>query len=133
MFTHRPIVAVLALALASAGALAATRAEKNEAKLAKMLEGRTAGEPLSCIPGFAANRLEIIEGVALVYTLGDTLYVAKPTQPDQLRRDDVLVVQRYTGQLCHTDVIRTVDRMGGFQTGVLFMEKFVPYKKDEAK
>lgn len=129
MFSHRPIIAVLALALASAGALAATRAEKNEAKFAKMLEGRTAGEPLSCIPGFAANRLEIIEGVALVYTVGDTLYVAKPTQPDQLRRDDVLVVQRYTGQLCHTDVIRTVDRMGGFQTGVLFMEKFVPYKK----
>lgn len=133
MFTRRPIIAVLGLVLASTGAIAATRAEKNEAKLAKMLEGRTAGEPLSCIPGFATNRLEIIEGVALVYTVGDILYVAKPTQPDQLRRDDVLVVQRYTGQLCHTDVIRTVDRMGGFQTGVLFMEKFVPYKKGEAK
>lgn len=129
MGKSRLLVVATVLALVSANAHTETRAEKNQARLAKMLEGRTAGEPLNCIPGFAANRLEIIEGVALVYNGGDTLYVAKPTQPEQLRRDDILVVERYSGQLCHTDVVRTIDRSGGFLTGVLFLEKFVPYKK----
>jgi hypothetical protein len=136
MFIHRPLVAAIALALVSATALPATRAEKiaarvqkNEARLAKLLEGRTAGEPLTCIPGYAADKLEIIEGVALVYSSGETLYVAKPAQPEQLRRDDILVVERYSGQLCYSDVVRTIDRNGGFLTGVLFLGKFVPYKK----
>ncbi|MET0282790.1 MAG: hypothetical protein ABW278_16910 [Steroidobacteraceae bacterium] len=129
MHIPRLVVVAAALALASAPAHSQTRAEKNQARLAKMLEGRTAGEPLTCIPGYAANRLEVIEGVALVYNAGNTLYVAKPTQPDQLRRDDILVVERYSGQLCHTDVVRTIDRSGGFLTGVLFLDKFVPYKK----
>lgn len=126
----RLVMVFAALALASATALAETPAEKNQAKLAKMLEGRTAGEPQTCIPGFAANRLEIIDGVALVYNAGGTIYVSKPKQPEQLGRDDILVVERYSGQLCYNDVVRTVDRYGGFMTGVLFLEKFVPYKKN---
>jgi hypothetical protein len=126
------LVIAAGLALACATAHAETRIEKNQAKLAKMLEGRVAGEPQTCIPGFAANRLEVIDGVALVYSFGDTLYVAKPTQPGQLVRDDILVVERFGGQLCHNDVIRTVDRYGGFMTGVLFLGKFVPYKKQDS-
>ena len=55
--------------------------------------------------------------------------VARPTQPDTLRRDDIIVIDRFGGQLCHNDVVRTVDRNGGYFTGVVFLEKFVPYRK----
>ena len=129
----KPLIAAVLLASATT-ALAAdkpSRAEKNEARLAKLLEGRTAGEPVTCIPSFQADKLEVIEGIAMVYGWGDTLYVAKPTKTQMLRRDDVIVINRFGNQLCHTDIIRTVDRMSGFTTGALFLEKFVPYKKQD--
>jgi hypothetical protein len=133
MNTSRLIIGAAALALAGAVAHSADKVDKrtveNEAKLAKMLEGRTAGESVSCIPVLRPNQFEVIEGVALVYDSGDTLYVARPTDPQTLRRDDVMIVDRHTSQLCNTDVVRTVDRNSGYFTGVVFLGKFVPYKK----
>jgi hypothetical protein len=58
-------------------------AEENEAKLARMLEGRTAGEPVSCISALAATRIEVIEHVGIVYDAGSTIYVARPTNPNR--------------------------------------------------
>jgi hypothetical protein len=131
MNTSRLIIATAMLALAGVAAHSADRTEKNEAKLAKMLEGRTAGESVSCIPLMKSNRFEVIEGVAMVYSVNDTLYVARPTDPKVLRRDDIIVIDRFGGQLCHTDVIHTIDRSGGYFTGVVFLSKFVPYKKQK--
>ena len=133
MNTIKPLIAA-ALLLAGTTALAAdkpTRAEKNEAKLAELLKGRTAGEPVSCISAYQSDKLEVIEGVAMVYGSGDTIYVARPSNPQSLRWNDVIVINRTGGQLCNTDIVRTVDRLGGFTTGVLFMDKFVPYKKQD--
>jgi hypothetical protein len=129
MSTTRLFIAAAVLALAGAAANSAGKAEENEAKLAKMLEGRTAGEPLTCIPSVRGSRLQVIDGVAMVYDSGGILYVARPTQPDSLGRDDILVIDRFGGQICHTDIVRTVDRTGGYFTGVVFLSKFVPYKK----
>jgi hypothetical protein len=132
MNTVTPLIAAAVLLVAGATAVAAdspSRAEKNQARLTELLKGRTAGTPVSCIPAFQANNLEVIEGVAMVYGRGETLYVARPSNPQAMRWDDVVVINRSGGQLCHTDIIRTVDRMSGFTTGVLFLDKFVPYKK----
>lgn len=132
MNTSRLLVAAAMMVFAGAAAQAADkseRTEKAEAKLSQMLEGRTAGTPVTCIPAFRSNQLQVIEGVALVYRSGDTLYVARATNPESMRWDDILVINRMGGQLCHTDIIRTVDRMSGFNTGVVFLEKFVPYTK----
>lgn len=134
MNSLKPLIATAVLLIAGATALAAdkpARAEKNEARLAKLLEGRTAGMPVTCISSFHADKLEVIEGVAMVYGSGDTLYVARPTDPKSLRWDDVIVINRFGGQLCNTDFVRTVDRMSGFTTGVLFVDKFVPYTKKD--
>lgn len=113
-------------------ALAAGIQEENEARLARMLEGRIAGEPVNCIPAFrTASQLQVLEKVALVYDAGNVIYVARPEDPDMLGRDDVVVINRFGGQLCHSDVIRTVDRHGGYHTGVVFLDKFVPYPRAE--
>lgn len=139
MNTSRLIIAAAVLALAGATVHSADQAEKkpskrvqqNEARLARMIEGRTAGEPVSCIPVLKPQQFEIIEGVALVYDSGDILYVARPTDPEVLRRDDVVIVDRHTSQLCDSDVVRTVDRNNGFVTGVVFFSKFTPYRKQD--
>jgi hypothetical protein len=47
-----------------------------------MLEGRTAGEPVSCISALRSNRIEVIEHVGIVYDAGATIYVARPSNPD---------------------------------------------------
>ena len=129
MKTFATILAGAALALTGVTAASARSAEENEAKLARMLEGRTAGEPVSCISALQSNRIEVIEDVAIVYDAGDTIYVARPTNANALGRNDIVVIDRFGGQLCHNDVIRTVDRYQGYTTGAVFLDKFVPYKR----
>ena len=66
-----------------------------------------------------------------MYDSGDLVYVARPSNPEALGHDDVVVINRFGGQLCHNDIIRTIDRQGGYHTGVVFLDKFVPYRKAE--
>jgi len=129
MKTFATLLAGAALALAGSTAALAKTAEENEAKLARMIEGRTAGEPVNCISALQSNRIEVIEHVGIVYDAGNTIYVARPTDPRQLGRDDVVVIERFGGRLCANDVIRTVDRHQGYTTGAVFLEDFVPYTK----
>jgi len=127
-------IAVSALVLGGGVATAKqTTAEKGEAKLEKMLEGRSPGTPVSCISAMRSNNLEVIDETAVVYDGGNTIYVARPSDRRQLRRGDILIIERTSGsQLCTNDVVRTVDQSSGFMTGVVFLDKFVPYTKTES-
>lgn len=130
MKTFATLLAGAALALTGTAASAETRAEKGEAKLARMLEGRTAGEPVDCINAMRSNRIEVIEHIGIVYDAGDTIYVARARDPRALGPWDVPVIERFGSQLCTTDVMRTVDRSGGYTTGPLFLDDFVPYTRN---
>lgn len=132
MKTIATILTATALALTGAAASAQTLAEKGEARLAKMIEGRTAGEPVSCISAPRSTQLEVIEHVGLVYDAGKTIYVARPQDPKVLGRNDAIIIERFGGQLCKQDVTRTFDRNLGFTTGVVFLSDFVPYTKRDA-
>lgn len=105
---------------------------KGEAELAEMLEGRVAGEPENCIRTFPSRNLTIIDETALVYRDGDTLWVNTTSDPRSIDDDDILVVDRFsTTNLCRTDQVTLRDRAGGFFSGVLILEDFVPYRKVE--
>jgi hypothetical protein len=126
------ILSGAALAFGATAALAAGSGhnEKGETRLAHMLEGRTAGEPVSCITTTRSNRMEVIDGVAVVYDAGKTIYVARPTDPRMLGRNDALVLNRFSpSRLCVQESMKTVDRYDGYQTGVVFLRDFVPYTK----
>ena len=130
MKTLALILAGAALALGgTTAATAETRAERAEAKLARMLEGRVAGEPVKCITALRNNRIQVIEHIGIVYDAGDTIYVARASHPDDLDHWEVPVIERFGGQLCSNDVMRTVDRTGGYITGPLFLDDFVPYTR----
>lgn len=130
MKTLALILAGTAMALTGTTASAETRAEKNEARLAKMLEGRTAGEPVKCISTFGSHGLRVMDHIGLVYDSGDTIYVARARHPDRLDSWDVPVIERFGSQLCSNDIMRTVDRSSGHITGALFLDDFVPYTKN---
>lgn len=121
--------AMASLVLTGTTASAETRIEKNEAKLAKMLEGRTAGKATSCISARRSNKLRVMENVGIIYESGDTIWVARTSNPHALGWNDVPVIDRFGSKLCNTDVTHTIDRYAHFTNGTVFLDKFVPYKK----
>lgn len=130
-------IKTIALAAAAGSMLAGPIAEAKprqtgEEKLAKMLEGRVAGKPQSCITTFDQNALRIIDKTALVYRTAKTVWVSRPEDPSSLDDNDILVIRRTSGsQLCKLDMIHTIDRVGGFYTGNVLLGDFVPYTKPD--
>ena len=122
-------LAIASLALTGTAASAQSAQEKGEAKLAEMIEGRTAGEPQSCITAMRSNDIEIVEHVGVVYDAGDTIWVARAKNPRSLSYNDVPIFDRFGSQLCTTDIMRTIDRYSHFTTGSVFLEDFVPYEQ----
>ena len=103
-----------------------------EAKLAKMLDGRVAGEPQDCIflPSIRGTR--IIDKTAIVYEAGRTLWVNRPRSgAESLDDDDILVTNLHGGgsSLCSIDIVELHDRYGQFYSGFVGLGEFVPYKK----
>ena len=103
---------------------------KGEQELAKLLEGRVAGEPVSCIRSFRSERFKTIEGTAYVYGRGKTIYVQRTKHPESIDSRDTLVVLRYNPtEICRHDQTTKIDRITGIFTGVVFYDDFVPYTR----
>ena len=124
------VVAVAATAaLLAAPAVDARPKLTGEEKLAKMLEGREAGKPVSCIPSHLATETRVIDRTAIVYRIGNTLYVNRPTNADRLDDDDILVTKLFGNQLCSVDTVQLHERTGFFWNGFVGLNEFVPYRK----
>lgn len=122
--------ALAALALPGAATAEDQPFAKGEAELAKMLEGRVAGEPVRCLPNSWLDRSTVIDKTAIVYRSGSRLYVNRPRGgADQLNDDDILVTKIYGSQLCNVDKIDLVDRTSRMWSGFVVLGDFVPYEK----
>jgi len=123
------VAAAGALMLAGTAADARPRLTGEE-QLAKLLEGRVAGEPVNCIslPNVQSSR--VIDKTAIIYGSGSTIYVQRPrTGAASLDSDDILVTQLTTSQLCSIDTVQLRDRNGLFWRGFVGLDKFVPYTR----
>lgn len=128
----RKIIATLAVIAAAAGLVAAPIEAgrlSGEERLAKLLDGRSAGSPKDCIFTSATRPLTVIDKTAIVYQQGGRVWVNRTAHPEDLDDDDVLVIRRYGSNLCRTDIITQVDRLSGMFTGAVFLTEFVPYEK----
>lgn len=129
----RKIIATLAVTAAAAGlvAMPVEAARKSgEERLAKMIEGRTAGDPKSCIFTSGSRSLTVIDKTAIVYKDGSRVWVNRTAHPEDLDEDDILVIRRFDGSnLCRQDMITMADRSTGMFTGAVFLEDFVSYTK----
>ena len=131
---RKSIAAVLAAATVLALAVTADARPRlsPEQKLAKMLDGRVAGEPRDCIylPSIRGSR--IVDKTAIVYDAGRTLWVNRPRSgANSLDDDDILVTNLYGSgsQLCSIDIVRLHDRTSFFYSGFVGLGEFVPYRK----
>ena len=125
------ILTGLALALAMGAPAAGSAATQSaDARLEKALRGRVAGQPVSCIPLQQASSTEIIDGTAILYRVGDTIYVNRPRGgAASLRNSDVLVVRSFGSQLCRPEIVNLVDRASRGLRGFVSLGDFVPYTK----
>lgn len=109
-----------------------TEQTKGEKELAKLLEGRVAGEPTSCIRTPPNDRVRVIDDTAIVYGRGKTIYVNRTSRPSDIDDRDTIVIRRFSGsQLCKTDTVTTIDRGSQMFSGVIFLSEFVPYTRVE--
>ncbi len=106
---------------------------EGEERLARLLEGRVAGEPQTCIRQRLNDRVTVIDGTAYVYGRGRTIYVQRTRDPEDIDRFDTLVSRRFNGsQICKMDIVTTIDPVVGVFTGVVFFDDFIPYTRAEA-
>lgn len=118
-------------ALALAGAADARDRLTGEAELAKLLEGRVAERPVSCIRDYPSGHTRAIDGTALIFGSGAVIYVNRTRDPGSINADDALVIHKSgTGtQLCNSDVVTTMNSGSHFYTGNVFLTQFVPYRR----
>jgi hypothetical protein len=120
--------AALAL-LASSGAAIAGDKLTGEQKLAKLIDGRVAGKPVSCIPQHLLRDSQVIARTAIVYNSGRRIYVNRTRDPHSLDGDQILVTKTSTGQLCNIDKIDLIDRGSRSWDGFVVLGDFVPYDR----
>lgn len=132
----RTLFALIAGTAILASALPATAASRldngrAEARLAKALDGRVAGEPVDCINLRDIQSSEIIDRTAILYrTGGGRLYVNYPRiGAESLDRDDILLIKTWDSRLCSIDIVRLIDQGSRFEHGFVGLGAFVPYVK----
>ncbi|MGA7436617.1 MAG: hypothetical protein WBW32_00650 [Luteibacter sp.] len=123
------IRSLLAFALATAAAGPAL-AHKDDpaAQLAKITEGRIAGNPKQCIDLPQVYNTQIIDKTTIAYRIGSTYYVNQlRSGAESLDSNDVMVTKTFGSQLCALDSVKMVDRYGGGLRGFVVLGPFVPY------
>jgi hypothetical protein len=108
-------------------------AADGSAALARALDGRVAGEPVDCIRLRSIRGSRIIARTGILYEgIDGTIYLNRPDSgAESLGRNDVLVSDVHSGELCDIDVVRLFDPALRTRTGVVFLGKFEPYRKAE--
>lgn len=124
-----PLAAAVTAAALVAGPSVARERPTGEAQLAKMLEGRVAGEPRSCISTFSNSNSTVIDETAVVYGRGRTIWVNRTANPQDLDKWDALLIRQHGAQLCRQDIVTTFDPSSGMYTGNVFLTEFVPYTR----
>ncbi|MCX7864477.1 MAG: hypothetical protein N2423_05500 [Novosphingobium sp.] len=123
------IALMAATALLAGPALQAKPKLSGEEQLAKLLEGREAGEPVDCISFSQSRNARIIDKTAIVFGSGRTIWVNRPTNAEDLDDDDVMITKTSLSQLCRLETVRLHDRTQYFFTGFVGLNQFVPYRK----
>ena len=123
------IAIVAAAAMLTGPALEARPNLTPEQRLDKLLDGRVAGKPVSCISQFDSREMQVLDKTAIVYGWGNTIWVNTPRNAQDLDDDDILVTRTSGSQLCSLDIVNTLDRTAGFFNGSISLGQFVPYRR----
>lgn len=101
-----------------------------DATLERLLDDRQAGKPLDCLHLRTVRSSTIIDGTAIVFESGGTLYLNRPKAgADLLVGDKAILTSSDSGQICSGESVQLFDTASGIQSGSVFLGRFVPYRK----
>jgi len=133
MIARIPVILLVGGALvASCASPPVGRSPKAAQQLASALAGRTAGEPVSCIPTYRANEMQVIDDETILFRDGATLYLQKTkgSCPGLASGANTLVTRSHgINQLCNGDIQRLVNLPSGVGGGTCVFGPFVPYTR----
>ena len=104
---------------------------REEKELARLLENKVPGEPVTCISSFKSSDLRALGDNTLVYRASKDLVYRNTLQGgcSGLSRGDTLVMNRTSAsQYCRGDIARVVNLMSGAMTGSCALGDFIPYR-----
>ncbi|MEO9601621.1 hypothetical protein [Parasphingorhabdus sp.] len=107
--------------------------EKEQTKLDKRLDGRTAGKAKSCISAHDQRQMTVISDDILIFGSrrnAKTIYVNKPYRGCPNADRNILSYSRSTSSLCRGEIVDLVDNMTGMSMGSCTFGEFVPYTKN---
>jgi hypothetical protein len=109
----------------------AMRSAENQARFERLLAGKVAGPPVSCLPSTRANDMTVIDEDTVLFRQGSSrVYVGHIAGGcNMLGQGGYALVTRQVGSsgLCHGDIATVVDTHSGFTVGSCVIGDFVPY------
>lgn len=127
------LVGVAAMVAGSTTAAKESPDPKHAKELALALQGRTAGEPVNCMPSLRGmNRMQIIDDNTILFRDGSTVYLQKPRGGcSGIENGRYTLVIRQVGahQVCRGDIHELVDLQNDIKGGTCVFGPFVPYRK----
>ena len=124
--------AAVTVASCSTAPVQQTRDPKAAEQLASALAGRTPGRPVSCIPNYRTDQMQVIDDWTILFRDGRTVYVQNPRGGcPGIGFGSTTLVTRLHGspQLCSGDIQQLVDLSTGMTRGSCVFGPFVPYTR----
>ena len=107
------------------------RSANKEAELAKLLAGKVAQRPVSCLPHYSSSDMRVIDDETIAYRDGGhRTYVAHMSGAcSNLASGSAALVTHLYGSadLCRGDIARVVDTANGMTIGSCAFGDFTPY------
>ena len=108
------------------------RSAEDQARYLKLIEGRVAGTPMSCLPSWNADDMRVIDDQTIVFgERSNRVYVANLQGPcDNVGQPGFALVTRTpTSQLCSGDIATVVQTSSGITAGSCVIGTFTPYTR----
>jgi hypothetical protein len=100
-------------------------------QLGLLLNGKVAGSPISCLPNYNANDMQVIDGRTVAFKLGSrTVYLMHLSPGCELLGNGgyALVTKQFGGMgMCRGDIARVFDTTSRFTVGSCGIDSIVPY------
>ncbi len=114
------------------------RSAEAEAELQQLIAGRTAGQPMSCLPGYnsRSSNMTAIDDSTIAFSNGSggDVYVSNVTSGGcaRLASGFYTLVTRTTGsRLCSGDIANVTDLRTGIIVGSCALGEFTPYRRQD--
>lgn len=124
----RVLLGLTAAALAAAPA-ASTDRTKDDAALARVTAGRTAGTPVDCIDRGRSDDFHVAGRHLIFRARARVAYVSELTPGCPTGSRQALVFRSISSRICRGEIAESVDLLGSAAGGSCTVGVFVPYER----